>query len=430
MHGYGWQVSNPAHEGFGVSLLWTDDGEALREWVAIAPPKEQEMQMFEELGVSSPSIAALEAAGITEPFEVQKRVLPLVLQGEDMLVRSPTGSGKTLAFALPIVETVAEQEVNALVLVPTRELALQVAEEIEMLARAHGFTVAAVYGGADIRAQGKAVKDARIVVATPGRLQDMIERRMIDLRRTTMLVLDEADRMLDMGFKPQVDKIVRSLPAERQTLLFSATFTPEIEALAASYTSHPARIEAKVDARLAAGVIDHRFLTVEREGKSDALVGLLEETKGLTLVFVQTKRGADKLAGRLRKRGVKVVCMHGDMTQSSRERSLAEFTSGVSPVLVATDVAARGIDVDDVAQVVNYDAPQDTAAYTHRTGRTGRAGRSGIAVTLVLPEERAEIGRVARVNGQAEKFESDTGVTAPRAKLLYSSRKRSRGSRW
>ncbi len=356
------------------------------------------MQSFAELGVSTDVVRALRAGGVTKPFPVQAQVVPEVLEGRDVLVKSPTGSGKTLAFAVPIVELIerADHKVAALVLAPTRELALQIVEETKPLARARGLEVAAVYGGTGFGAQIAAVRKAHIVVATPGRLEDLIDRGDIRLDRVRIAVLDEADRMLDMGFRPPVDRILSRTPKTRQTLFFSATLDGEVGRLASRYTRDAARHEHKHPAKRA-GDTDHRFVAVRHEEKLDTLIEHLGAGgRGRTLVFVRTKRGADRLVKRLKARGVVAVAMHGDKTQGQRERALRRFHSGASDTLVATDVAARGIDVDDVTHVINFDAPPDQDSYVHRIGRTARAGRTGVGITYVLDDQVRDVREIAR----------------------------------
>jgi ATP-dependent RNA helicase RhlE len=382
---------------------------------------------FRELGVSRPVVDALAARKIESPFRIQELVLPDALAGLDVLARSPTGSGKTLAFAVPIAERIArEASLSALVLVPTRELAAQVTADIEPLARAKSLTVAAVYGGLPLHAQAKRAKRAHVLVATPGRLEDLVQRRLVDLGRVRILVLDEADRMLDMGFKPQVDKIVRRLPRNRQTMFFSATLDGEVGRLARAYTNSPSRIEgdALPDDP---GEIEHHFVPVTTDTKVETLVEHLRGSYS-TLVFVRTKRGAERLVTKLARHGVKASALHGDMPQNARQRALRQFESGKTAVLVATDVAARGLDLDDITHVINFDPPAEDKGYVHRTGRTGRAGRSGTAITLVLPEQQADTSRVARRLGHTEQYEK-SGLESARAKLVYTSR-RGRRSKW
>ena len=387
-------------------------------------------QSFRELGVSPPIVDALAARSIHEPFRIQALVLPDALAGLDVLAKSPTGSGKTLAFAVPIVErtTTADARPSALILVPTRELAAQVSAELESLVPAKGLKVAAVYGGVPLHAQAKRAKSAHVLVATPGRLQDLAERQLVDLSHVRILVLDEADRMLDMGFQPQVDRIVRRLPRNRQTMFFSATLDGPVGELARDYTNSPSRFEAALAEEQEPGEIKHEFVPVTADTKVETLVKHINSSDGLTLVFVRTKRGADKLVQKLTRQNVSAVAMHGDMSQGARERALSRFESGKVKTLVATDVAARGLDLDDITHVINFDPPGEDKDYVHRTGRTGRAGRSGKAITLVLPEQQAETSHVARRLGHRAQFE-EAGLQSARAKLMYTSR-RGRRSKW
>jgi superfamily II DNA/RNA helicase len=367
---------------------------------------------FADLGTSKPVVDALRARSITQPFPVQEMVVRDALAGRDLLVQSPTGSGKTLAFGVPLVDLIRPRDKGpqALVLAPTRELATQIVAELTALAKARGLRIAAVYGGVGLGPQIAAARRADVLVATPGRLEDLIGRGAVALKRVRVLVLDEADRMLDMGFRPAVDRIVAQTPAERQTLFFSATLEGAAGQIAASYTrkarshthSEPERAEAK---------IEHRFVPVDSQGaKLERLVEhLVSEDGGRSLVFVRTKRGADRLVKRLRSRQVEAVAMHGDKSQGQRERALARFESGAVVTLVATDVAARGIDVADVARVINYDAPEDREAYVHRVGRTGRAGRTGTGISFVLADQAGEMGRIAASLG----LDHGLGVHAP-----------------
>jgi len=385
---------------------------------------------FQALGVSADVEQSLAARGIVEPFRIQSLVVPDAMAGRDILGKAPTGSGKTLAFGLPIVQRVTRDDRNpaALILVPTRELAQQVTEELRLLGAPSGVRAEAAYGGAPVGAQAKKLKGAQVVVATPGRLHDLVQRRLITLDSIRILVLDEADRMLDMGFLPQVERIVQRLPAKRQTMLFSATLDGEVGELARQFTLNPSRFEAELPSQHTSGDVDHEFVAVTQADKLDRLIELLEAERGLALVFVRTKRGADRLALKLRGRGVEASAMHGDMTQGARERALDRFRRGVVTTLVATDVAARGLDLDDISHVINYDPPEDHKGYVHRVGRTGRAGRSGNGITLVLPEQQGDVGRVAAMLGHGEEFES-TGMKPARAKLVYSGRK-GRRSKW
>ncbi|MBW3654395.1 MAG: DEAD/DEAH box helicase [Actinobacteria bacterium] len=325
-----------------------------------------------------------------------------------MLAKSPTGSGKTLAFGVPMVERLdaTDRRPSALILAPTRELALQIVDDIADVAHARALSVAAVYGGAGIQRQIQQARRAHILVATPGRLEDLLQRRAVSLEHIRILVLDEADRMLDMGFRPAVDRIVALTPSKRQTLFFSATLEGAAGKIAAEYTRADARAHSYVpplDPARAETV--HRFVKVAHEAKVDALVHeLKDEERGLTIVFVRTKRGADRLVKRLKDNYVTAVAMHGDKSQSQREKALARFERGEVDTLVATDVAARGIDVRDVTHVINYDMPEDRDGYVHRVGRTGRAGAAGIGVTFVLGDQAHEMSRIATELGLHAEF--------------------------
>jgi ATP-dependent RNA helicase RhlE len=387
------------------------------------------MKSFSDLGVAEPIVSALSRRAIETPFSIQALVLPDALAGNDVLARSPTGSGKTLAFAVPIAQRLEARDARpcALVLVPTRELATQVALEFADIGKARGLKVAAVYGGTSVHAQANAAKSAHVLVATPGRLEDLASRRLINLDGIRILVLDEADRMLDMGFQPQVDAIVKRLPRKRQTMFFSATLDGEVARLARAYTHNPSRFDAELPSHLELGETEHRFVGVTPDTKVETLVDLLGHDDGLTLVFVRTKRGADRLVQRLARHDVKAVAMHGDMNQRARERALERFEAGQVPTLVATDVAARGLDLERITHVINFDPPADNKGYVHRVGRTGRAGRDGTGITLVLPEQQAEVSHVARSLGEQEQFEQQGMRVAPK-RLVYSGR--GRRSKW
>jgi superfamily II DNA/RNA helicase len=353
-------------------------------------------QTFADLGISKPVVGALRKQGIAEPFAVQRLVIPDVLAGHDVLAKSPTGSGKTLAFAAPMVDRVeaSARRPAALVLAPTRELAMQIVEQTRPIAQARALSIVAVYGGVGIERQAKQARRAHIVVATPGRLLDLIGRGSITLAHVGTLVLDEADRMLDMGFRPDVDRIVSGIPADRQTLFFSATLDGEVGRIAHAYTRSPRRHEHAPPR--SEGRIEHRFVGVSHHEKVDAVIGELRRRDGQTLVFVRTKHGADRLAKRLSRRGVEAAAIHGNKSQSQRTKALARFERGATKTLVATDVAARGIDVDGITRVINYDPPHDHQAYVHRVGRTARAGRAGEGVTLVLDDQVGDVGKIAR----------------------------------
>ncbi len=380
-------------------------------------------QSFSDLGVSSRIVRVLAERNITTPFPIQAKVLRDALAGRDVLAKAPTGSGKTIAFAIPIVERLepGDRRPAAVVLVPTRELALQVTGELEAIAP-NGVEIASVYGGVPIHAQAKRARGAHVLVATPGRLNDLLERKAVTLDAVRILVLDEADRMLDMGFKPQVDRIVRRMPAKRQTMFFSATLDATVGELAHAYTSSPARYEAAPIAETQ-GEVEHRFIAVSPEDKVQTLAELLrEDDRGLALVFVRTRRGADRLVKKLAFQQIDAVAMHGDLNQNQRERALKRFESGKASTLVATDVAARGLDLVDITHVINFDPPAEHAGYVHRVGRTGRAGRGGVGVTFVLPDQQADVSRVARLAGHTDQFASAGMKVAP-PRRVYSSRR-------
>jgi superfamily II DNA/RNA helicase len=354
-------------------------------------------QSFADLGVSRAVVSSLSDQGITRPFAIQRDVIADVLAGRDVLAKSPTGSGKTLAFGVPIVDRIAAdaRRPAALVLAPTRELATQIVDDLHAIARARALRVTAVYGGVGLVKQAKAAAASHVIVATPGRLEDLLERRAFTLDHVQILVLDEADRMLDMGFRPAVDRIVDACPRARQTLFFSATLDGDAGRVAREYTSEPAVYEHGPAERRASTDVEHRFVEVTHEHRVEALVSELEHDGELTLVFVRTKHGADRLVKRLRRHGVEAVAMHGNKSQRQREQALGRFESGAVDVLVATDVAARGIDVAGISHVINFDPPHDGDTYVHRIGRTGRAGAQGIGITLVSADQRHDVGKIA-----------------------------------
>jgi ATP-dependent RNA helicase RhlE len=383
---------------------------------------------FPELGVSEPVARVLAAREIITPFAIQTMVIGDALAGRDVLAQSQTGSGKTLAFVLPIAERLsatADKRPQALILVPTRELASQVVGEFADVARAKGLHVAAAYGGVSIREQSRAVNKADILVATPGRLEDLATRGLVRLEGVGILVLDEADRMLDMGFEPQVAGIVRRIPRERQTMFFSATLEGAVGQLAARYTRDPIHHEVEA-AKATVDEANHRFIQVSEHNKVDALIELLLAEPGLALVFTRTKRGADRLAARLKAKGLSASAMHGDLSQSQRERALARFRSGKVSTLISTDVAARGLDVEGIAHVINYDPPADDIGYVHRVGRTARAGNTGTGVTLVTREQQGDVSRMAARLKLAEEFTAG-GMTVAPPRVVFSSKGRRSG---
>ena len=341
---------------------------------------------FETLGVAADFVDALARDGITEPFPIQALTIPDALAGRDLCGKAKTGSGKTLAFGLPLLERIGRAEPKtprALVLTPTRELANQVKNVLAPLGKVRGVSVSAVYGGASMDRQITALrKGVDAVVGTPGRLIDLLERRELSLRAVEILVVDEADRMADLGFMPQVQKLLHRIESEHQTMLFSATLDGGVRQLVNRYMHDPVKHEVE-SPEATVDEMTHRFLHVHQMDKVKVAAAI---TRGVerTLVFVRTKRGADRLVSQFRREGVRAGAIHGDLRQGARERALADFSNGKLPVLVATDVAARGIHVDNVDVVVHYDPAEDEKAYLHRSGRTARAGEAGVAVTLML----------------------------------------------
>ena len=373
-------------------------------------------QSFADLGVSSAVARALEDRGFAAPFAIQTKVIGDVLAGRDVLAKSPTGSGKTLAFMVPLIDRTSAEAPRpaALVLAPTRELATQIVESTYAIAHARALKICAVYGGVGLEKQAREAAKAHIVVATPGRLEDLLARGAFSLKNVRILVLDEADRMLDMGFRPAVDRIVAKCPKDRQTLFFSATLDGEAGVIAERYTRDGVRHEHTPPARKAPA-IEHRFVRAERDERLDQLVHELGAGGDLNLVFVRTKHGADRLVRHLKKKHVHAVAMHGDKSQRQRERALADFEAGRVTTLVATDVAARGIHVDNVAKVINFDPPGAAEDYVHRTGRTGRAGETGVAVTFVGQEQVADMRTMTRALKLEDQFAAVAGPAPQKA---------------
>ena len=351
-------------------------------------------QSFSALGVSAPVVEALDRLGIRSPFAIQDLVLPDALAGVDILAAAPTGSGKTLAFGIPTIMRTAgaKGRPSALVLVPTRELATQIVADLRPLAAACKLRIAAVYGGTPLGGQARTARDAEVVVATPGRLHDLLERRLLSLGSV---------------------RILEQVPQNRQTMLFSATLDGPVAELARRYTNAASRFATGAQVATGSGDVEHEFVPVTADDKLERLVEQLGRERRLALVFVRTKHGADKLARKLaRDHGIHAAVMHGNMSQNARERSLRQFESGRVSTLIATDVAARGLDVDEITHVINFDPPHTSDDYIHRVGRTGRAGRSGTGVTLVLPDQQVEVGTLAEKLGHADAFAA-SGITRP-----------------
>jgi superfamily II DNA/RNA helicase len=359
---------------------------------------------FRDLGLRAEFVDALAAQGIDDPFAIQEATIVDSLAGRDVCGKARTGSGKTLAFGLPMLQTVAHAKPGhptALVLVPTRELAKQVVDVLSPLGKTVGTRVAAFYGGASLDKQVRNLsKRIEIAVATPGRMIDLLERGELDLDQVGILVIDEADRMADMGFLPQVEWILRKVPNDRQTLLFSATLDREVDVLVRRYMHDPVRHEVEADTESVEDMT-HRFLHVHELDRIKVLAAISEGVSR-TMVFVRTKRGADRLVSQLKREGVDAAAIHGDLRQSAREKALKDFQAGTHVVLVATDVAARGIHVDDVDVVVHFDPPEEHKGYVHRSGRTARAGTKGVVVTFVLWNQELDVEKLQRRLGLRE----------------------------
>ncbi len=355
---------------------------------------------FAELGVAPELVAALSDRGLTNAFAIQELALPDAIAGHDVCGKAKTGSGKTLAFSIPTVQRIAANgevhgDIRGLMLVPTRELATQVLTEVEPLGAAVGLTSLAIYGGTDIDVQINAIKKGiDIVVATPGRMIDLIERGEIDVTGVTNVVVDEADRMADMGFLPQVEWILRRVESSHQTLLFSATLDGVVDSLVRRYQTDPVTHEVAAK-EVTVAEMAHRFFTVHQMDR-DRVASKIIEANEKTMVFCNTKRMCDRVAEGLEKLGVTAQPIHGDLRQRQREKALGAFSDGKVQALVATDVAARGIHVDDVDVVIHFDPPDDHKTYLHRSGRTARAGGTGVAVTFALWNQELEIKRLQR----------------------------------
>jgi ATP-dependent RNA helicase RhlE len=369
-----------------------------------APGDTDETVGFEALGLHESVNAAIRDAGYTTPTPIQREAIPLARRGRDLIGLAQTGTGKTAAFTLPIIDRLIDgpRRTRALILTPTRELCVQVEESFRKYAKHAPIAVAAVFGGVPLDPQEKKLRGGvDVVVATPGRLIDHLERQNVVFDDLEVLVLDEADRMLDMGFAPQINRIVSELPNYRQTLLFSATMPPEVEALARKYLRKPIVVQVGVRSA-AASTVTHAVYPVPREKKNALLVDLLTGDKEheTVLIFTRTKHGADRVVRDLEKAGVRATAMHADKTQAQRMRALQEFKEGKINVLVATDIAQRGLDISNITHVINYDVPQQAEDYVHRIGRTGRAAKEGDAYTFMSPDEIAMVRTIERVIGQ------------------------------
>ncbi len=372
---------------------------------------------FDELGLRIELLKAIKTKGYTAPTPIQTRVIPAILKGQDILARAQTGTGKTDAFALPIVELLSRSKTKpkhprALVLAPTRELALQVGESIKAYGRRVSIRCTVVYGGVNISPQIDRLKRGiHILVATPGRLLDLAEHRDLNLSRIEFLVFDEADRMLDLGFSNEISQVLDLVPAERRTMLFSATYTPQIRDLARFMLDEPENIEVTPEKTAADDIIQKVHL-VDQSDKRALLIHLITQERWTkALVFVRTKHGANKLTKKLAEKGISAAALHGNKSQSFRTRTLKEFKNNEIRILVATDVAARGLDITNLPHVVNYDLPTVPEDYIHRIGRTGRAGVSGISISLVNHNEKASLNAIEKLLNRKLPREEVSGFT-------------------
>ncbi|GAB3390224.1 hypothetical protein GCM10027568_13720 [Humibacter soli] len=378
---------------------------------------------FSDLNIDADMVQALAAQGITDPFPIQQQTIPLAMSGQDIIGQAKTGTGKTFGFGLPLIQRLGpnpEPGVQALVVAPTRELAIQVAEDLELATSGRPTTIVSIYGGKAYDGQIEQLKaGAQIVVGTPGRLLDLAGQRLLDLSHVREMVLDEADRMLDLGFLPDVEKLFSLTPATRHTMLFSATMPAPIVALARRFMTRPIHIRAsEPDEGLTQANINHVIYRAHALDKDEVIARILQaEGRGKTVIFTRTKRAAAKLVEELGDRGFNAAAVHGDLSQEQRERAMNAFRSGKRDVLIATDVAARGIDVIDVTHVINHTIPEDEKAYLHRVGRTGRAGKQGTAVTFV---DWDDLHKWALINRALEFGQPEPTETYSSSPHLYS----------
>ncbi len=361
------------------------------------PHTSQSNSSFYSLGIAPKILEALDKFKFTTPTPIQHKAIPVCIEGNDIIGVAQTGTGKTLAFAIPIIQRLAQRKGKALILVPTRELAIQVDETFQKLTPIFGMRTAVLIGGASMHNQIHALRaNPRVLVATPGRLVDHMEQRTVMLADTNILVLDEADRMLDMGFLPSIEKILRAIPKDRQTMLFSATIPGDVVRVATSHMKLPIHIEVAPSGTMAERITQELFI-VRKEDKGKLLGKILKQYNGSVLLFSRTKRGASKITRALREKGWRAAEIHSDKSLPQRREALEGFKSGKYRVLVATDIAARGIDVIGIELVINYDLPEDAENYVHRIGRTGRAGHEGHAISIATPDQAFEVRSIERL---------------------------------
>lgn len=398
------------------------------------PREELEQEQFYGLGIAPTLLERIDALGFKHPTPIQYKAIPIACRGEDVVGIAQTGTGKTLAFCIPMLQQMSARGKKGLILLPTRELAIQVLETLMKLGSPLGLRTALLIGGTNQNPQIRQLKaKPHVIVATPGRLIDMMEQKHAHLDQIGVLVLDEADRMLDMGFAPQLKKILPKVPTDRQTMLFSATIPEEIAVIARQYMRSPLRIEVAPSGTTAERVDQEMFIVTKNE-KPELLERLLDEYKGTILVFSRTKHGAKKIARLIRDMGHSAAELHSNRSQSQRQEALRGFSTGKYRVMVATDIAARGIDVKNIELVINYDLPDQIEDYVHRIGRTARAGRSGKAISLAVPEQKGDILQIERLIRSTLPLKTKTGEiiqrkAEPRGAVPRRSRQRGGGGR-
>ena len=394
-------------------------------------PMEHTKPDFYGLGIAPKIIELLDRMKFVTPTPIQFKAIPVAIEGKDIIGVAQTGTGKTLAFGIPMVQRLAQNQARGLVLVPTRELALQVDEALQKLGSLLGMRTAVLIGGASMHLQVQALRrNPRMIIATPGRLIDHLGQKTVRLSEVGILVLDEADRMLDMGFAPQIEQILKYVPKERQTMLFSATIPEKIVSIAAQHMKLPVSVEIAPSGTTPKDIVQELFI-IKKEDKSRLLVKLLEEYRGTVLLFARTKRGAARITKGLRSMGYNAAEIHSDRSLSQRRDALEGFKTGKYRILVATDIAARGIDVKGIELVLNFDLPDDAENYVHRIGRTGRAGHSGRAVSFATPDQRGDVRSIERIMSSTIPVTRHPEISSPEfaAPVVMSFKPRGRFSR-